>query len=282
MNYRHIYHAGNFADVFKHLILVSLINALSRKEQPFTYLETHAGIGSYDLQVRNAQITQEFTTGISKIIAAPHSNRLGLVSTYLQQITEYNTRQGSDKLRYYPGSPCLVRSLLRANDKMILAELHAEDVLSLRAKFSHDRQAAVHHMDGYLALKAFLPPKPNRGLVLIDPPFEKTDEFSQICQQLKLALERWRTGTYAAWYPIKNNSAVKQFYRELQRSGIREILCCEIHLPPADKGLTACGMIIINPPWQWQHSMEALLPWLTKTLAAPERGEYHLEWLVGE
>jgi 23S rRNA (adenine2030-N6)-methyltransferase len=282
MNYRHLYHAGNFADVFRHLLLISLIQALSRKEQPFSYIDTHAGIGNYDLQLPNAQTTQEFSNGIGKLMAASATYRPALVDTYLQQVTQWNEQHGSEQLRYYPGSPCLVRSLLRANDKMVLAELHAEDVLLLKANFKRDRQVAVHHTDGYLMLKAFLPPQPNRGLVLIDPPFEKPDEFRQIAQQLKLALQRWHTGVYAIWYPIKNDSAVKQFYRDLQHSGIRKILCCEIHLPPAERGLTACGMIIINPPWQWPQEIKPVLLWLAHALAAPERGEYHMEWLVGE
>lgn len=280
MNYRHIYHAGNFADVFKHQLLISLIMALSRKDKPLSYVETHAGIGNYDLQSKAAQTTQEFSTGILKLMETPTDTRPELVNIYLQHVMQWNAKQGERVPRYYPGSPCLVRGLLRAQDRMILAELHPEDALSLKAQFSNDPQVAVHHMNGYLALKAFLPPKPSRGLVLIDPPFENPAEFHHLCDHIKVSMQRWPTGTYAIWYPIKSNEVIQQFYRVLQKSGIRKVLCCEIHLPPAGKALTACGMAIIHPPWQWEQEVETLLPWLTQTLTTPQQGSYRMRWLV--
>ena len=282
MNYRHLYHAGNFADVFKHILLVSLIDALCRKPQPLSYIETHAGIGNYDLDLREAKATEEFTGGIVTLLATLESSRPAAVNRYVQQVLQWNSDRGCEHLRYYPGSPCLVRSLLRENDKMILAELHPEDVVLLKKHFWRDPQVAVHQMDGYLALKAFLPPKPNRGLVLIDPPFEKLDEFEQVVKHFSIALQRWRSATYAIWYPIKDSAVVKQFYCALQQQHLPETLCCEIHLPSKDKGLTACGMVVVNPPWQWKEYVDAVLPWLSQALAAPDAGFYRVAWLVSE
>lgn len=284
MNYRHIYHAGNFCDVFKHVLLISLVKYLLRKDKPFCYLDTHAGIGRYDLQHKNAQKTQEFKEGIFKLLQSNTTQLPKLISEYLHMVKMGNNEQDGENLRYYPGSPALVRKLLRPNDRMVLTELHPDDVLLLRQIFLHDKQVAVHHLDGYQALKAFLPPKESRGLVLIDPPFEKTDEFSQITKQLQLAITRWRTGIYAAWYPIKDIKEVNRFYGSLKNSGIREILCCEIHLPSLDSNTTlnACGMVVIHPPWQWKEEIKLVLPVLCDSLSKPATGNCSIKWLVPE
>jgi 23S rRNA (adenine2030-N6)-methyltransferase len=285
MNYRHIYHAGNFADVFKHVVLVSLIQSLSVKNTPFFYLDTHAGIGEYDLQQRNAQKTQEYKTGVGKCISHPGLQALPvLLRDYITLLETWNHAKGTQEIRYYPGSPVWVRQLLRPLDRMVLTELHPEDRLRLKQTFLQDKQVAVHHLDGYQALKAFLPPKENRGLVLIDPPFEKTDEYTQIVQQLMQATNRWQAGTYAIWYPIKDKKAVKRFYADLVRSGIREILCCEMHVSDLEEsaGLQACGMLLVHPPWQWQKKIEAALPSLSGLLSQQDRGSYRMKWLVPE
>ncbi len=283
MNYRHIYHAGNFADVFKHVLLTALIESLSRKDKPFCYLDTHAGIGYYDLQQRNAQKTQEFINGIFKLLKQDSAALPKLIAQYLQRVKKGNREQGARGFRYYPGSPTVVRQLLRPLDRMILTELHTEDALSLKQLFLHDKQVAVHHLNGYQALKAFLPPKEKRGLVLIDPPFEETNEFEQIMRNLQLAVDRWPVGVYAIWYPIKNKTDVQHFYRALKKSGIREILCCEMHLPEVEsRGLNACGMVVVNPPWQWKEEIARVLPVLCDVLSEPERGSCCVKWLVGE
>lgn len=280
MNYRHIYHAGNFADVFKHVLLVSLIESLLQKEKPFCYVDTHAGLGFYDLHKRNAQKTREFAGGILKLWNADPTVLPKALTDYLHGVDVLNEAQGTSE-RYYPGSPTLVRNLLRPADRMILTELHAEDVLSLKQTFLHDKQVAVHHLDGYQALKAFLPPKPARGLVLIDPPFEKTDEFSQLVQQLQFATKRWATGIFAVWYPIKNSAEVTRFYRDLARSSMGDILCCEFYLPPSETtALQACGMVVINPPWQWEKAVEEILPALCDVLSAPGVGRLKVKWLA--
>jgi 23S rRNA (adenine2030-N6)-methyltransferase len=280
MNYRHIYHAGNFADVFKHVLLTALIESLLRKNKPFCYLDTHAGIGHYDLEKKNAQKTREFENGIFKLLQEDRASLPKLITRYLQLVSAGN---GGEDVRYYPGSPALVRQLLRPDDRMILTELHAVDIVSLKQLFLRDKQVAVHHLDGYQALKAFLPPKESRGLVLIDPPFEETGEFDQIMRQLQKAVDRWPVGTYAIWYPIKNTTEVNHFYKDLKKSGIREILCCEIHLPHfASKGLGACGMVVVHPPWQWKEEIESVLPVLCDILSKPDVGGYCVKWLVEE
>ncbi|MDF3054747.1 MAG: hypothetical protein K0Q74_654 [Gammaproteobacteria bacterium] len=287
MNYRHIYHAGNFADVFKHVLLIALVQSLSIKNTPFFYLDTHAGIGEYDLQKKSAQKTQEYRDGINKLASPLYTKEVRaspLLYDYLKLIEGLNNSRDSKKIRYYPGSPALVKKLLRPLDRMVLTELHLEDNSQLKQLFSKDKQVAVHYLDGYQALKAFLPPKENRGLVLIDPPFEKTDEYQQIVQNVVQANMRWPTGIYAIWYPIKEAKAIKTFYKDFIKSGIREILCCEIQISDIaeNNGLQACGMMVLSPPWQWQKKIELVLPLLSHILSHPSEGHYSVKWLVPE
>ncbi len=283
MNYRHIYHAGNFTEVFKHIVLLMLVRCLQRKDTPFCYLDTHAGIGDYDLSSEAAQTTREYTSGIARLWSLPQQSLPPIVADYLRMIQQYNHARGFDALHFYPGSPQLVRALLRSQDRMILTELHPEDAAQLKQAFKSDRQVAVHHMDGYHALKAFLPPKQQRGVVLIDPPFEKTDEWDQIIKYIQLANKHWPGGIYAIWYPIKHDHAVKQFYQQLQATGIRKVLYCELRLSHlATTGLSACGMIVVNPPWQWQAQITPVLPWLCNILDQSAKGNSQLDWLTPE
>jgi 23S rRNA (adenine2030-N6)-methyltransferase len=285
MNYRHNYHAGSFADVFKHIFLTSLLKFLLRKDKPICYLETHAGIGQYDLRSVASQKTQEYKGGIQKLWPAPASAP-DLVSDYLRIVQAWNTQQagkeGPQTLRYYPGSPRIAQSLLRPSDQLILSELHTRDYALLKKTFARDSQVAVHHVDGYTALKAYLPPKQGRGLVFMDPSFEEEDEFQQLFQHLEMAAKRWATGTYAVWYPVKEGLAVNQFYSALQNSGIREIVYCEFSIPYAVTGMNTCGMVVIRPPWQWCEAIKSVLPWLSKTLAKPGIGRWRFEWLAPE
>jgi 23S rRNA (adenine2030-N6)-methyltransferase len=274
MNYRHIYHAGNFGDVFKHLLLIALIQSLQKKDKPICYLDTHAGIGNYDLQHPNAKKTQEFRGGVEKLLRANLTQIPLLIRDYLTIIENWNHEQGADNGRYYPGSPTFVRKLLRPMDRMILTELHPEDRRQLKQRFLQDKQVAVHHLDGYQALKAFLPPKENRGLVLIDPPFEKTDEYQMIVEKLVQAITRWSTGIYAIWYPIKQTKEINLFYKALIKTGIQKVLRCEIHLREKNEKLDACGMIIVNPPWQWQEKIKTILPTLCDVYAARAKCDF--------
>lgn len=275
MNYRHSYHAGSFADVFKHIILVILLNSLRRKDNAFCYLDTHAGGGCYDLFASLAQKTAEYKSGILPLwqerASAPTKN----IQDYLTAIAAFNK---DETLRYYPGSPMLAYHFIRPQDHMILSELHPEEYSALKQS-TQDNRVAVHHMDGYQALKAFLPPKERRGLVLIDPPYERKDEFEQIPQALAMALKRWATGIYAIWYPVKDLAAVNNFKQALKKLQLEKILVLELNVLPADSpiGIKGTGMIVINPPWQFAEEMQATLPWLQQILSSKPWGSYQIE-----
>ncbi|CAA7624528.1 Ribosomal RNA large subunit methyltransferase J [Candidatus Terasakiella magnetica] len=278
MNYRHAYHAGNFADVMKHAILTLVVESLKRKETPFFALDTHAGIGAYDLASVAADKTGEFRDGIAKILAAPQCPEE--MTPYLTLVRQWNS---SGELRHYPGSPEVVRGLMRPQDRLALVELHPEDVEVLRHRFSGDRRVGVHHMDGYMAAKGLLPPPERRGLVLIDPPFEVRDEIEQLCKALARVLKLWRTGTYLVWYPIKGREPIDRFHAEIAAAGGPNTLAAELLIRPTDDPfrLNGCGLLLVNPPWKLAQSLEILLPWLAETLA-PGRGGYRLESLIGE
>jgi len=265
MNYRHCYHAGNFADVIKHVVLIVLLQALQRKETPFCFLDTHAGIGLYELQSEQAQKKQEYENGIGKLFSLDATQLPPALQTYLSIVKKYN----SDNLDLYPGSPLIAENVLRPHDQMILCELHSDDVRTLKDNFTGAKNVAIHHNDGYLGMKAFLPPSVKRGLVLIDPPFEVTDEFSQIFLALKRALKHWRSGHFMIWYPIKNNAGVEKFYTDI-RSLQMEHLIIQISLNNLiDEGkLSACGILLMNPPWQVKETIETVLPVLSETMHA--------------
>jgi 23S rRNA (adenine2030-N6)-methyltransferase len=265
MNYRHSFHAGNFADAFKHIILIALIKSLQRKDTPFCYLDTHAGIGLYDLLTESTQKSKEYENGISKILTA--ENCPPLITEYISCIQQFNPNQ----LQFYPGSPEIVKYFLRPQDRMVLCELHPEDYQTLKKRYPHHKQIAIHHQDGYLGLKAFLPPKEKRGLILIDPPYEQTNEFSQLFSSLLSALKRFENGVYAIWYPIKNREAIARFYRELKEKISRPLLISELTIYPDDisSRLNGCGMIIVNPPFQLDIQLNEIIPWLRKTLDSP-------------
>lgn len=277
MNYRHNYHAGSFADVFKHIVLIALIQSLLQKEKPFCYLDTHAGAGRYDLSSEAAQKSREFDTGIIQLLKQKHFPEE--IESYLAAINAVNAEKKSLP-QFYPGSPRIVRYLLRPQDSMILTELHPEEFATLKQEFRQDKQVAVHHQDGYQALKAFLPPSERRGLVFIDPSFEKSEEFKQIITGLKIALERWAAGIYAIWYPIKNRTEVNDFYRGLKTQFSKEILIIEFGIYAEDlPGLTTCGMVIINPPWQLDRKFEKIIPWLWQALSPDKTGNLRIKWL---
>jgi 23S rRNA (adenine2030-N6)-methyltransferase len=327
MNYNHAYHAGNFADVFKHCVLILLVEFLCKKEKPFVYLDTHAGQGGYDLTGAMAQKSAEYETGIARLcqldpghtcnpghgVAVPRT-----IHTYLDIIRQYNQAQRdknrerrrtttavkaadmrnlpqSCQCRYYPGSPLVARSLLRPCDRMILNEVHPECIAALKQTFSNDHQVAIHHVNGYQSLKAFLPPPERRALILIDPTFETKDEWQQIIAALHDAALRFPMGVYAIWYPIKaikeraelpgrgpgpgsGCSAIACFHKELRNIGFADILATMftanvnvfhkplLHEKSLIPRLTSCGMTIINPPWQFASALEQLISWLHTVL----------------
>ena len=265
MNYRHAFHAGNFSDVFKHSILTILVTAFFRKNTPFFYLDTHAGVGFYDLFAPYSQKTKEYEQGIERIIQA--DNPPLSIQSYLNYIKKINLPQ--DRIQHYPGSPSLVKQILRPQDRMAVCELHPADYQTLKKCFANDRQVAVHHQDGYQSMIALLPPKEKRGLILIDPPYEETREWLKITTILTQALKRFKTGVYAVWYPIKGHiSSLTSFYHELKINVTQPILINELILYSDEVAthLNGCGMLIINPPFQCDQALEMLLPWLGQAL----------------
>lgn len=280
MNYRHLYHAGNFADALKHAILVILLQALQRKQMPFCFLDTHAGIGLYELQSTQAQKKQEYENGIAKLISLEKNLLPQPLQEYLSIVKKYNPE---NDLSFYPGSPLIAENLLREQDHMILCELHKEDYHTLKDNFFGAKNVAVHHLDGYLGMKAFSPPKQKRGLVLIDPPFEVTNEFEQIFQAVQRALKHWRSGHFMIWYPIKNQSAVNAFYRDIQSLQTEHVI---IHFSlnnPVEIGkLSSCGILLINPPWQVKETIETILPALSSAVDARSKTNTSFSFLVND
>jgi 23S rRNA (adenine2030-N6)-methyltransferase len=265
MNYRHGYHAGNFADVLKHLALCELVRLLTVKDKKLFVLDTHAGAGGYDLAGSLARRTGEAESGIVRLAAAPRTGMPAAVARYLAAVAAYDLKFGpaGGAPRRYPGSPRLVRAALRPSDRFIACELHPEEALALKREFAGDRAVEVRQADGYKALKALLPPIERRGLVLIDPPFEATDEYERLLRALRQGVRRFATGCYAVWYPIKDEMA-EAFARDLAAFGP---LVLELRLDGIAPGkLAACGLAVINPPWRFEEAMREALPWIADRL----------------
>ncbi|MBI3897999.1 MAG: 23S rRNA (adenine(2030)-N(6))-methyltransferase RlmJ [Gammaproteobacteria bacterium] len=277
MNYRHIYHAGNFADVFKHLLLVRLLESFKRKDKGFAYLETHAGAGAYDLQAADAGKTGEYLEGIGRLWKEPIAG----VEEYLAAVRAHNP---NGRLRYYPGSPGIAHSLLRPQDRMRLAECVPEECAHLQVAFADDKRVSISCADGYTALKAWLPPPERRGLVLIDPPYERSDEWERLRLALAFAVDRWPTGTFAVWYPLKVGAPVERLKSKLVAAGIRKVLVAELNVWPMDTPfrLNGCGLLIVNPPWQLDAELPALLEPLAKQLQQGPNAAAEVSWLVPE
>lgn len=282
MNYRHVFHAGNFADVVKHTILTRILTYLMRKDAPFRVIDTHAGVGLYDLKGAAAEKTGEWVDGIGRLIdrdlAEPAKT---LLAPYLEAVRAQNP---DGDLRFYPGSPLITRTMLRQQDRLMALELHPVDVKALRENFAGDFQVRVTHVDGWQALGTHLPPKEKRGLVLIDPPFEERNEFERMAQNLIKAHRRWPTGLYALWYPIKDGTDVDKFGALLKASGIPKILKLEVTIrPPSNPPrLHGTGMIVINPPFVLEEEMRMLMPVLADVLSDEGRGRWTNDWVAGE
>lgn len=276
MNYDHHYHAGNFADVVKHVILSTLLISLKKKDTPFCYIDTHAGAGFYDLFSDLAKKSKEYVSGIEKVIQ--QDNPPAIVKDYLAAVHHISNELTHTKLaslRFYPGSPLLARHLLRPHDSIIACELQPKTYEALREAFAGDKQVAIHHTDGFVGLKAFLPPKERRGVILIDPPYENLDEFTRIAHSLPMALKRFETGIYAIWYPLKGQQEVERFYRMLKQHIDHPMLAIELSIyPDLPQHLNGCGLVVINPPYQFDTSVQELLPWLWKALSINGQGTH--------
>ena len=279
LSYRHSFHAGNHADVLKHIVQTLIIESLKEKEKPFLYLDTHAGAGRYQLTNAHATRTGEYLEGIARLWQQEEVPEL--ILPYLEAVGSLNT---SDELRYYPGSPLLAAKLLREQDLLMLTELHPTDFPLLRTEFSRDKRVRVCREDGFGQLKSKLPPASRRGFALIDPPYELKQDYSAVVKGIVEGYKRFATGTYAIWYPVVHRQQIKRMLKELEATGIRKILQIEFAVKPdSDQlGMTASGMIVINPPWKLASQMASILPWLHKTLVPEGTGHTLVEWVVPE
>lgn len=278
MNYRHAYHAGNAADVLKHAVVALVIEHLKAKPAPFAVIDVHAGRGDYDLDGIEARKTEEANEGIAALFGkpAPHP----AFSPYLDAVAALNP---DGALRRYPGSPRLARLLMRPQDRLVCAELHPDEHLALKAAFAGDSQVAAHRQDAYAGLKAFLPPKEKRALVLIDPPFEQPDEFDRMADGLERAYRRCPNAIYLLWRPIKERPAIWRYQEALAATGIPRILTVELTVHDEDTHLrlNGSGLEIVNPPWRLDESLSEALPLLRAALPH-DGGGTKVAWLVGE
>lgn len=278
MNYRHVFHAGNFADVFKHALLSVLLQHLKTKDKPFFVLDSHAGLGLYDLSDERSLRTGEWRDGIARVLARPGAPKA--LAPYLAAVRGLN---GEDGLRWYPGSPRLIRAFLRVQDRLAAVEMHPEDARLLADEFAGDPAVKIHAMDGYNALKSLLPPPERRGLVLVDPSFEATDEFARLARGLKEAHRRWATGIYMLWYPIKNRDAVAAFHAEVAALALPRTMAVELRLEAeAPNRLVGCGVVLLNPPWTFEREAAEILDFLVKVLGRSAGASRRIEWLVPE
>jgi len=278
MNYRHAFHAGNHADVLKHLCIARILALLAKKDAPYAYLDSHAGVGLYDLLGDQASRTGEWREGIGRLWEQPALPEA--LMNYLQVVRALNA---DGRLRYYPGSPELARRLSRPQDRLHCNEKHPEDGALLKANMAEDRRVAVHRGDGWHVPRALLPTAEKRVLLLIDPPFEQVDELQRCVKALNDALGRMRQAIVVIWYPIKDERQLRSFYQALAASAAPKLLRAELMVHPADNalGLNGSGLAIANPPWGLEDSLRELLPWLAEQLAQ-RQATWRLDWLISE
>lgn len=279
MNYRHAFHAGNFADVAKHALLVALVGRLQAKPSPICLLDAFAGAGRYDLSAEPARRTGEFRDGIARLFGADPAPA-GL-ERYLDLVRAENP---AGALTRYPGSPALAARLLRDGDRLLAVEKHPEDAAALKRAFADEPRVEVHRRDGYEAMAALVPPAERRGLVLVDPAFEVVDEFERMTAALVRAHRRWPTGVYALWYPIKHRPPVDAFLGDLALTGLRRILATELTVrpPTSPERLNGAGLVVVNPPYGFDEAARRLLEALAPMLAREAGARARVETLVGE
>jgi 23S rRNA (adenine2030-N6)-methyltransferase len=288
MNYQHAFHAGNFADVHKHMVLTLILQHLRSKPAAFRVIDTHAGAGRYDLLGPQAARAGEWRNGIARVFSLRQSGAdaagaadgaRALLAAYLDIVASLNP---GGKLRLYPGSPLIVKALLRPQDRLIACELEPSAAASLKTALHGEARAKVLPLDGWMGLNANLPPKERRGLVLIDPPYEKADDFDRLSGAFAQAHRKWPTGLYLLWYPIKAREAADALARRLRRLGLAKIMRCELLVgePRPETGLVGSGLILANPPYPMESELEVLLPTLAR-LFGPD-GSHQIDWLAGE
>ncbi|HDR0642447.1 23S rRNA (adenine(2030)-N(6))-methyltransferase RlmJ [Pasteurella multocida] len=280
LSYRHSFHAGNHADVLKHLVLMLIIENLQQKEKGFYYLDTHAGVGRYRLFSEEAEKTAEFEQGIARLWQ--RDDLPEEVARYIKLIKQVN--YGGKALRYYAGSPLIAAKMLRPQDRALLTELHPSDFPLLRNNFKEFDNVTTKRDNGFQQLKATLPPKERRGLVLIDPPYELKEDYDLVVNAIEEGYKRFATGIYAIWYPVVLRQQTKRILKGLEKTGIRKILQIELAVRPDSdqRGMTASGMIVINPPWTLTQQMQNILPYLTNVLVPEGTGSWTVKWITPE
>lgn len=278
LSYRHSFHAGNHADVLKHLVLTLILQSLKQKEKGFFYLDTHSGVGRYSLLSAESEKTGEYLEGIARLWE--RNDLPEEVASYVNEIKKIN----KGKLKFYAGSPLLAVQQLREQDRALLTELHPNDFPLLRQEFAKKANVVTKRENGFQQLKAALPPKEKRGLVLIDPPYELKEDYELVVKAIIEGYKRFATGVYAIWYPVVLRQHSKRIVRGLIETGIRKILQIELAVRPDSdqRGMTASGMIVINPPWQLETQMKSVLPYLTQVLVPEGTGSWSVEWITPE
>jgi 23S rRNA (adenine2030-N6)-methyltransferase len=282
MNYRHAFHAGNFADVLKHVVLARIVAHLRAKPAAFRAIDIHAGAGLYDLSGEEANRTGEFHNGIERLIHAPlDAKARQLLSPYLDAVAAHNP---TARLTAYPGSPALLRYWLRPQDRLIACEFEPKAAAALAQTLRGDHRAKAVTIDGWTALAAYVPPKERRGLVIVDPSYEQPNEFTRLFEGLQAAHRKWPTGIYLLWYPIKERREPDTLARRLARSGIAKIVRVELDLtiPKRDSGLRGSGLIVVNPPWTLERELAVLLPVLASVLSLDAKSRWRFDWLTSE
>lgn len=285
MNYRHEFHAGNFADVFKHIILTRILLHLMKKETAFRYIDTHAGSGSYDLFGAEAGRTAEWHDGIGRLVAASDwpASASELIEPYLR-LAAPAVEEAASPRHLYPGSPMIAAALLRRQDRMLCCELHPAAAQVLQTHLSRDRRAKIIEIDGFTGLNAFVPPVERRGVVLIDPAFEERDDLERSLAVLESAWRKWSTGVFLLWYPIKDQREVESSLQDLSRGKIKRVLRLELQVAaPLPVGpLGSNGLLVVNPPFPLVKEAELILPYLARTLGEGVDARHRIEWLVAE
>jgi 23S rRNA (adenine2030-N6)-methyltransferase len=278
MNYRHAFHAGNFADVFKHIIVARILTHLREKIAPFRVIDTHAGEGLYDLAGEEASRTGEWRDGVGRLVAAKlPANAAELMAPYLAALRACN---GANELRYYPGSPMLARRLLRPQDRLVACELVPRAAAALSRQLRGDPAVKVVRIDGWIALNAYVPASERRGLVIVDPPFEEPNELIRLADGVTAAYRKWPTGIYLMWYPVKGHE--ERFIKRLRRAGFEKCLRVEFAVasPAPPGGLNACGVMVVNPPWRLAAEIRTLAPALLNVLGRDSGRGYVLDDLA--
>jgi 23S rRNA (adenine2030-N6)-methyltransferase len=278
LSYRHAFHAGNHADVFKHAVLLLVLDYILQKDKPFLFVDTHAGAGLYDLGDPWAMQHREFAGGIGRLFECDQLP--GELTAYVDLVRSLN---GDGLLRRYPGSPWFAAERLREHDRARLFELHPAEFEALQSLCRRDRRIKVEQADGFLALPPLFPPAQRRALVLIDPPYEVKQDYRTVVTALQAAWQRFPAAVFLLWYPVVRRASIERLERDVKASGIRDVLQTELSTAPENQGgMRSSGLMIVNPPWTLRSQLQMLLPFLATTLGLEGQGGWRVETLVGE